>query len=106
MSEQNEECPECGNAPTSCSKDHGPASEPSPPTGWMGEEDELIETLRVLGAETTEDGGFKVFNQPVCRGLDGSVVVHQLTECLIKGEKRNVAGLMKQTGRGVLVIVM
>lgn len=74
--------------------------------GWIGEESELLQVLRSFGAETDSDGRFVIFDEPVVKGMDGSLVVHGDTKCLIKGKKIPVAYLLSQTSYGLSVVVI
>lgn len=76
------------------------------PSGWMGEESQLLHTLRTFGADVDEEGKFLIYDKPVIKGLDGSVVVHQNTKCTIKGQPTSVAHLLHQTSYGVKVVVI
>jgi hypothetical protein len=74
-------------------------------TGWIGEESELLQTLRSFGAEKDAEGLFVIFDQPVVKGMDGSIVVHGDTKCQIDGKKVSVAYLLSQTSYGLKVMV-
>jgi len=75
--------------------------------GWIGNLEQLEYTLRIVGADQDpKDGKFLIYNEPVCFGLDGDVVVGQETSYSINGEKANLAGLMNSTSYGIKITVI
>ncbi len=76
--------------------------------GWIGTKDQLLHTLRVFGADTSEDGQFLVYGGMIASflGLDDEYIVDDEAMCRIKGELVAIAYLLAQTsyGRQVRVI--
>lgn len=77
-----------------------------PLSGWMGEERELLHTLETFGADKGEDGRFLIYEEPIVKGMDGSIAVHQNCMCKIGGKPARVAHLMQQTSYGTSVVVI
>lgn len=76
------------------------------PRGWMGEESELMHTLAIFRADQDEDGKFLIYEEPVVKGLDGSIVVHQRCEYSVGGQRRNFASALNSTSYGLGVVVL
>lgn len=73
---------------------------------WIGEENELLHTLRIFGAEQDAEGLFLIWGSPVIKGLDGSIVVHGSCLCKINGQPVPVTSLLSQTSYGSKVTVI
>jgi hypothetical protein len=69
-------------------------------TSWCCEESELLQVLRTFGAEKDEEGNFKIYDKPVIKGMDGSLVVHGGCKCIIDGKPVPITSLLKKTSYG------
>ena len=74
--------------------------------GWAGEERELLHALETFGVDKDDEGRFLIYQEPVVKGIDGTVVVHQNTMCKIDGKPARVAHLLSQTSYGTGVVVI
>lgn len=76
--------------------------------GWIGSNSELLNCLRVFGAEKDEEGRFIIVgDQPKCfmGSDDNDVVLSDNVKCIIKGKEVVVSELLKDTSHGFSVTV-
>ena len=74
--------------------------------GWFGHIDALMNYLRVVRADRTDAGAFKIFGAPVISGLDETeVVVSGEVEYEVDGRRCNLAAGLRSISQGMAVVV-
>ena len=74
--------------------------------GWIGLHEEILNALRVAGADADTDGRFYV-RGPIFTGLDPQeALVGDLAQYRCAGEWRPLAALMRETSYGTAVHVI
>ena len=76
--------------------------------GWIGTENQLMHTLRVMGADRDEDGKFLIYGSaPVSfMGMGEEYVVGDDTFYSVNGKKANLVTALSMTSYGTFVHVV
>ena len=74
--------------------------------GWFGDPELVKTVLAEQGAQKDEDGNFLIYGEAPFVGMDGDVVISDATECIVSGERRKLATLMRESGYGVPRVVI
>ena len=76
--------------------------------GWLGTENELMNYLRVVGADKDDEGRFLIYGEPVSSfmGMDEEFLVPAGTEYSVGGRRCNLAAGLSSTSGGLGVTVI